>query len=107
VISQGKQFLNSGQNVVKASITDVEIANLVKQGRIFQPAAANEIPSVANCLNVDPRINVRGLLTPKKRGNFADGVIGATSIERGSTLISSDESLINAVNTLGGAARKP
>jgi predicted nucleic acid-binding protein len=53
------------------------------------------------------RINVRGQLTPKLRGNFADGVIGATSIERGSTLITHDQALIDAVNALGGAARKP
>src|SRR5690606_33049840 len=77
VIGQGRQFLASGQNVVKASISDVEIANLVRHGRISMPGAANQIPSVANSLNVDLRINVRGQLTPKLRGNFADGVIGA------------------------------
>jgi PIN domain nuclease of toxin-antitoxin system len=107
VIGKGKEFVASGQNVVKASISDVEIANLVNRGKIKMPGAATQIPSVPNSLNVDLRINVRGQLTPKVRGNFADGVIGATSIERGSTLITHDDALINAVNALGGAARKP
>jgi predicted nucleic acid-binding protein len=40
-------------------------------------------------------------------GNFADGVIGATAIERGSTLVTHDQALIDAVNALGGSARKP
>jgi RHS repeat-associated protein len=107
VIGQGKQFVASGENVVKAAISDTEIANLVNQGRIKMPGAASQIPSVPNSLNVDLRINVRAQLTPKAKGNFADGVIGATSIERGSTLITHDQALINAVKALGGDARKP
>jgi predicted nucleic acid-binding protein len=58
-------------------------------------------------LNVDLRISVRGLLTPKLRGNFADGIIGATAIDRGSTLVTHDRALIDAVNALGGVARVP
>jgi RHS repeat-associated protein len=107
VIGQGKQFVASGQNIMKASITDVELVSLVKQGRIGMPSAASQIPSVANSVNVDLMINVRGLLTPKLSGNYVDGIIGATAIEQGATLISNDKSLINAVNTLGGIARKP
>jgi len=67
VIGQCNQFLAAGQNIVKASVSDVEVTNLVRQGRISMPEAANQIPSVANSLNVDLRINVRGLLTPKLR----------------------------------------
>ncbi len=47
VIGQGKQFVASGANVVKAEATDVELANLVNQGRIGMPRAASQIPSVS------------------------------------------------------------
>ncbi len=104
VISHGKQYVASGQNVVKASISDFELNNLVSGGRIKMPHAASKIPSVPNSINVDQRINVRALLTPKRTGNYVDSIIGATALERGSTLITSDKSLCNAVNTLGGKA---
>jgi RHS repeat-associated protein len=107
VISDGRRLLSSGDNIVKAGVSDTELANLVEAGRIKMPRAAADIPSVADSLNVNLRINVRDLLTPKLTGNFADGIIGATALERDAILISRDESLIDAVNKLGGIARKP
>ena len=53
------------------------------------------------------RINVRRMLNPGNAGNFADGVIGATAIERGSILVTNDFRLLNAVNELGGRAARP
>jgi predicted nucleic acid-binding protein len=107
VISDGRRLLSSGDNIVKAGVSDTELANLVEAGRIKMPRAAADIPSVADSLNVNFRINVRDLLTPKLTGNFADGIIDATALERDAILISRDESLIDAVNKLGGIARKP
>jgi RHS repeat-associated protein len=107
VVSDGRRLLSSGDNIVKASVSDTELANLVEAGRIKMPRAAADIPSVADSLNVNLRINVRELLTPKVAGNFADGIIGATALERDAILISRDEALIDAVNKLGGIARKP
>jgi hypothetical protein len=102
VIGEGKLFVAAGDNVVKASVSDVEIGNLVEQGRIGLPRAAGEIPTVPNSPNINLRINVRGLLTPKASGNFADGIIGATSLERGATLVTHDVALGDAVSGLGG-----
>jgi len=87
-------------------VTEVELNNLVQAGRIKMPAAASDIPSV-ELPDVNIRINVRGDLTPKGKGNLADGIIGATAIERGSTLVSNDKALVNAVTKLGGKAKTP
>lgn len=107
VISNGRTFLGAGESVVKAGVSDIELANLVGKGRISMPSAADKISSVANSLNVDLRINVRALLNQGAVGNFADGIIGATAIERGSILVTNDFRLLNAVNKLGGSAIRP
>jgi predicted nucleic acid-binding protein len=71
------------------------------------PNAARQIPSVPDSMNVDLRINVRAGLTPKLKGNFADGVIGATAIERGSTLVTNEKALFDAMNALRAKVKKP
>jgi predicted nucleic acid-binding protein len=107
VVSHGKQLVQSGANVVKASVTDIELANIVRQGKVAMPKAASQIASVADSVNVHLRINVRAGLTPKGSGNFVDGIIGATAIERGSILVTADKALTRAVQALGGAVTRP
>jgi RHS repeat-associated protein len=106
VISHGKDFVKSGHNVVKSAVTDTELAGLVRRGKINMPSAASQIPSVG-LPSVNTRINVRGGLTPGTRGNFADGIIGATAIERGSTLVTRDGKLAEAVQKAGGKVMEP
>src|SRR5262249_1998274 len=107
VISDGKKLVEAGANVVKAEITNKEIKYLVKSGRMRGHKAAEAISTVANGSNVHTRINVRAGLTAKKTGNFADGVIGATAIERNSTLVTRDKALSNAVKKAGGRVKHP
>ena len=112
VISHGKQIVESGVNAVKPDIVtaDIRSATTAGRGRLQPPNAADSIPSVPNATNVNTRTNVRASLTPskdKKSGNFADGVIGATAIERNSTLVTSDKKLIEAVRKAGGDVIKP
>lgn len=108
VIADGKRLANSGQNVVKDAITSIEIKDVVNRGKIRgMPQAANQINSVPSSTNVNTRINVRGQLQSGAKGNFADGVIGGTSIERGSTLVTRDKKLMKAVKKLGGTATHP
>jgi hypothetical protein len=87
-------------------VSDVELAGLVRRGDITMPKAAQEIPSVG-LPGVNTRINVRGGLSPGKRGNFADGIIGATAIERASTLVTKDKALTKAVQEAGGRVFEP
>ena len=94
--------MNSGKNVVRPSITEAEIRSTVTRGR-FRPKAADKIPVVPNGGSLNDRINIRGQIS-STRGRFGDGVIGATALERGSTLVSRDKQLRNAVNNLGGCA---
>jgi RHS repeat-associated protein len=107
VVSHGRKFVESGENVTKASVTNVELAKIVNEGKIVMPQAASQIRTVDNASNVNLRINVRSKLTPKKEGNFADGIIGATAIERGAILVTHDKALRKAVNDLGGTAVAP
>jgi RHS repeat-associated protein len=107
VVSHGKQLLESGANIVKASVTDLELAAIVRQGKVGMPKAASQIASVADSVNVHLRINVRAGLTNKATGNFVDGIIGATAIERGSILVTADRALTRAVQALGGAVTTP
>lgn len=96
--------MNSGQNAVRPSITNAEIRSAVNRGSIQgAPKAAGDIPVVPNGGSLNDRINIRGQIT-STRGKFGDGVIGATALERGSTLVSRDKQLRNAVNKLGGCA---
>jgi RHS repeat-associated protein len=103
VISHGKDYVKSGENVVKSKVTDVELRALTEKGKIQYPSAANQIPSV-DLPNVDTRINVRGNLQPGRKGNFQDGIVGATAIERKSKLVTGDKQLSEAVNKSGGKA---
>jgi RHS repeat-associated protein len=107
VIQNGQSLLSSGPNIVRPSITDVELQNLVRRGRLQMPRAAGEIPTVPDSMDINLRINVRGQLTPRVRGNFADGVIGATAIERNAILVTHDGNLLKAVMRLGGVGFKP
>ncbi len=108
VISHGKHYVASGHNVVKSVATDAELRYLVRTrgGRISMPHAANQIPSVG-LPNIDTRILIRGYLRPGRKGNFVDGIIGATAIERNATLITNDADLLRAVIAAGGKARLP
>jgi RHS repeat-associated protein len=106
VITHGKHFVKSGDQVVKSVVTDVELAALAKRGKITMPKAAQEIPSVG-LPGVHTRINVRAKLPPRKKGNFADGIIGATALERGSTLVTKDKGLAKAVRESGGKVIEP
>jgi RHS repeat-associated protein len=102
VIAHGREYVKSGENVVKSVVTDVEITALVRRGDIKgAPRAASEIPSVG-LPSLNTRINVRGGLKSGTKGNFADGIIGATAIERGATLVTKDKALAGAVEKAGG-----
>lgn len=84
-----------------------ELRNAVTTGNLKGvPKAAESIPTVAGATNVNTRINVRGQL-PAGRGRFGDGVTGATAIERGSTLVTRDKKLGEAVEKLGGKVKRP
>ncbi|MCG8419741.1 MAG: hypothetical protein MJE77_17550, partial [Proteobacteria bacterium] len=105
VISHGKNY--AGKNAVKLSVTDLEIGSLVRRGKLRgAPGAAGDIANVGPG-SLDSRINVRGLLKNGTKGNFADGVIGGTALDRGSTLVSSDKALRRAVEALGGKVVGP
>jgi len=105
VISNGDELAKSGKNVVKDQISNIEINNLVDRGKLKgKPKAADNIQDVPSSNNIHDRINIRGLLTSKKRGNFADGVIGATAKVRDATLVTRDKALIQAVRKNGGKA---
>ena len=106
VISHGKQWVASGEQIAKSAVTDLELGSLVRQGRIHMPRAAAEIPSVP-LPSLDSRINIRGLLTPGRSGNFADGIIGATALEGRFILVTGDKELFRAVIRAGGATVKP
>lgn len=106
VIADGKRFVNSGQNVVKSSVTDIELSDLVRRGKIKMPGAASDIPSVG-LPGVNARINARAGLTPGRRGNFADGIIGGSALERGAILITRDQELLRSIINAGGRAIKP
>jgi RHS repeat-associated protein len=108
VISHGRQYAESGLNVVKADITDVELRATVRsRPKMHMPGAASLIPSVPSSTNLDLRIAVRGELTAKGKGNFADGIIIATAFERNAVLVTSDKAVFNAVTRLGGRVIKP
>jgi len=108
VITHGKQMVNSGANVVKADVTNLELNSLLSRGQLKgMPNAANQISTVPNSLNLDLRINIRGELPVGAKGNFADGIIGASAIEQGATLLSNDAKLVKAVNAVGGKAGAP
>jgi RHS repeat-associated protein len=102
VISDAKRLVpaadKKGVDLIKSQISDIELKR--------PPKAAKFIPSV-ELPSVNARINVRDLLTKRKTGNFADGIIGATALERGATLISNDKALRTAVTNLGGKAIRP
>lgn len=106
IISDGKRLVQSGESVVKSSVSDLELQNLVARGKIHMPSAAADIPSVG-LPGVDARINVRAGLTPGRQGNFADGIIGATAIERDALLLTRDQELLKAVIRAGGKAATP
>src|SRR5262249_13430939 len=66
VVTHGGEVVAAGENAVKASITDVELRNIVAVGKIRgMPRAAASIPSVPNSMNINLRINVRSLLTKR------------------------------------------
>jgi len=98
VISDGRRYV--GTDAVKSVVTDVELAALVRQGRINMPQAAAQIPSIG-LPGIDARIAVRGQLTPGRPGNFADGIRGGTGLERGLTVITRDKDLQRALDALG------
>ena len=107
VISDGRRFVENGDNVVKSVVTDIELRDIHKRGNIKgAPNAASDIPSV-ELPSIHTRINVRGGLAPGSRGNFADGIIGATAIDRGSTLVTRDKALAEAVKAAGGRVADP
>ncbi|MEI6218884.1 MAG: RHS repeat-associated core domain-containing protein, partial [bacterium] len=106
IISDGKRLVQSGENVVKSCVSDLELQNLVDRGKIHMPGAAADIPRVG-LPGVDARINVRAALTPGRQGNFADGIIGATALERDALLLTRDQELLKAVIQAGGKAAIP
>lgn len=88
-------------------MSDIEIRSLVNRDKIKGvPAAAKDIP-VVGLPGVNARINVRAGLTPGRPRNFADGIIGGTALERGSTLVTRDKELRRAVIGAGGKVRTP
>ena len=106
MISDGRRFVESGQNTAKSQVTDIELRYLVEQGRIAMPRAAQDIPALP-LPGVHARINARAGLRSGKKGNFADGVIGGTALERGMTLVTRDKELLKSVRAAGGRAVTP
>ena len=108
IINSGRQALSSGKSVFKSFVSDIELRSLFRRGEIRGiPNASKGIPSINSLPSIHTRINIRGLLTPGQAGNFADGIIGATAIERNLTLVTSERKLHNladAVRQLGGTA---
>lgn len=91
--------------------TDVSLPELrnaaSRRSGFHVPNAANAIPTISSGGSLNTRINIRGEIQaakPSSPGLFGDGAIGATAIESGSTLVTDDKLLRNAVNARGGTA---
>ncbi len=105
VVGKGKDFVGTG--AVQSEVSPVEIRALVAKGKLKgSPKAAGEIPTV-QLPSLDTRINVRGALSPGRKGNFADGIIGGTALDLKVPLVTFDKDLTRAIRQLGGTVRKP
>jgi hypothetical protein len=102
--------LNPGETPVMTQTTTVELRGLATAGRMHLPRFASDLPVINDIMDVNTRINIRGLLAdinPRQRGLFGDGSIGATALNRGLPVITSDKALTTVLKSLGIEVRAP
>jgi predicted nucleic acid-binding protein len=102
--------LNPGETPVITQTTTAELRGLATAGRMHMPGYARELPVINDVMDVNTRINIRGMLAdikPGQRGLFGDGSIGATALNRGLPVITSDKAFTTVLKSLGVEVRAP
>jgi len=102
--------LNPGETPVITQTTNAELRGLAAAGRMHMPSFARDLPVINDVMDVNTRINVRGMLEeikPGQRGLFGDGSIGATALNHGLPVITSDKALTTVLKSLGVEVRAP
>lgn len=102
--------LGAGEVPVMTGTTQAELANLVAGGRIKMPHFASELGVIDDVMDVNTRINIRGMLEAMRRGQpglFGDGAIGATAVRTGSPVITADRNFAAVLRSLGVEVRVP
>jgi RHS repeat-associated protein len=102
--------LNAGETPVITRTTSAELRNLVARGPLKMPRYAGELDGIEDVMDVNTRINIRGMLEGIRGGEpglFGDGSIGATAINRGLPVITDDRNFASALEQLGVEVRRP
>jgi len=104
---QVNQLLNPGEVPVITKTTLAEMRNLAAQGRMSMPNYINQIKVIDDVVDVNVAIRIRETirsLTTKLNlpGLLGDGRIGATALQTGRRLITSDKLLIKTIQQMGG-----
>jgi RHS repeat-associated protein len=102
--------LNAGETPVMTRTTSAELSNLVARGPLKMPGFARELGQIDDVMDVNTRINIRGLLEgikPGQPGLFGDGSIGATALNTGLPVITSDKNFAAVLQQFGVESRTP
>lgn len=74
------------------------------------PRYASELGRINDVMDVNTRINIRGMLEtikPGQSGLFGDGSIGATAVNTGMPVLTADKNFAAVLRQLGVEARTP
>lgn len=102
--------LNPGEMPVMTQTTSAELGNLVARGSVKMPRFAGDLPQISDVMDVNTRINIRGMIAdmkPNSPGLFGDGSIGATALDTGFPVITADKNFAAVLAQLGVEVRVP
>lgn len=102
--------MNPGETPVMTQSTSAELQNLVARGPMKMPRFAGELPVIDDVMDVNARINIRGMIAaikPNSPGLFGDGAIGASALSNGLPVITADRNFAAVLQQLGVEVRSP
>ena len=94
-------LLRAGDVPVITRTTQAEIRNLAAAGRMKPPGYLDDFGVIDDVMDVNTRITIRGAMRPGQPGLFGDGSIGATAINRGSSILTYDRNFADVLRQFG------
>lgn len=98
---EAQGFLRAGDVPVITRTTQAEIRNLAAAGRMKPPGYLDDFAVIDDVMDVNTRIDIRGAMRPGQPGLFGDGSIGATAINRGSSMLTFDRNFADVLRQFG------